>query len=323
MGCGMQLNRLLGEGPNTDAGTLVGHVRSGGADLSGGVRPRPTAVARVLLILVLGMTLAGCRPQPQPPDPSPTWQLQWQAPGESPGEWANIHSPQTDPPRFRLAEPPGGGMAWRAEIAPGTPEPVYNQQEKPIAGGQRAEGVGPSETEASGTVRYEWRTMFDPSFPSYDNNDIWQVFAQWHQGDPPVAIGNSPPIAFTVDSGQLYVQLHSAPTSSGGTSTYVGDYLIGSVDVGKWHDFATEVRWSTESTVGTVAVWHNGKRVQLAGSDTYIGQTMFPGATGCPDTSIAPDVDCTYMKMGFYRKAAAKPEPFIVWHDDVRRFVQE
>jgi hypothetical protein len=78
-----------------------------------------------------------------------------------------------------------------------------------------------------------------------------------------------------------------------------------------------------DPAVGSVAVWPNGTRVELAGHDTYTGQTMFPGATGCPDTSIAPDVDCTYMKMGFYRKAAAKPKPFIVWHDDVRRFVRK
>ena len=280
-------------------------------------RPKATRALSALVAIAAVIPLAGC------PDP-PKWVVQWQAPGERPtGEWFNVHSPNTSPPRFRLEQVPGGDMAWRAEVASGPPEPVFNLSGKEIRGGQRAEGVGPSETEASGTVRYEWRTMFDPTFPNYDNNDVWQVFAQWHQGDPEPPVGNSPPVAFTVDSGQMFVQLHTAPTSSGGLSTYVGDYLIGPVAAGQWHNFAAEIRWSTNPAVGSVTVWHNDNRVKLKGQDTYVGQTMFPGAWNCPDQNISDNVDCTYMKMGFYRKATEKPESFVVWHDDVRRLIKQ
>lgn len=301
---------FAGEGSCAGVEAAAEHAKSGIA------RHRTAVRALVALVAVTMMPLAGCRH-------TATWTVQWQAPGERPtGEWINIHSPKTSPPRFRLEQVPGGVMAWRAEIASGPPERVFNLGGQEIRGGQRAEGVGPSETEASGTVRYEWRTMFDPTFPNYDNNDVWQVFAQWHQGDPPKQVGSSPPVAFTVDSGQIYVQLHSAPTSSGGPSTFVGDSLIGPVAAGQWHNFVAEITWSTDPAVGSVAVWHNGNRVKLEDKETYFGQTLFPGATGCPDQSIPRDVDCAYMKMGFYRKAVEKPVPFVVWHDDVRQMVK-
>jgi hypothetical protein len=250
------------------------------------------------------------------------WETQWQAPGTATGEWNSIHSPDVTPARFRLDELPGDGQAWRAEVISPT-ETVVNPSKHIIEGGGRAEGVGPEETADSATVRYEWRTMFDNSYPTdLDDKLAWQVFTQWHQGDSPT-VGGSPPIAFTVDSGEMFVAFHSAPATSGGMSTDEGRYSIGPIDRGEWHRFKAEITWSSNNDIGAVKVWHNDKPVELeGGKDVYSGPTLFPGAA-CREGGP----DCAYLKMGLYRKRPnGDPEPklptMVVWHDDVKRLVK-
>ncbi len=265
-------------------------------------------------------------PRPQPPAPAPaaaaaataapnSWVTTWQAPGEQYGGWVNTHQPL---PRFQHTTVPGGGRAWRAEVRHGDDDAVNVKTNKPILSGVRAEGVGPSETAASGTVRYQWRTMFPKDFPIIDAKVAWQVFAQWHQGDRQANPG-SPPIAFILDSGKMYVHLHKLVN---GHSAEVGKYEIGDITLGQWHTFQVDVTWSTDPAVGALEVRHNGTQVLFDGKPTQRGPTMFLGATRCPDPAIPNEADCTYFKMGIYRKKTVQPLPnMVVYYDDVQRLV--
>jgi hypothetical protein len=190
----------------------------------------------------------------------------------------------------------------------------------PIAGGWRAEVVGPEEVASSTWLRYQWWTLFDASYPvnpvvtapgGEQGKPIWQVVTQWHQGDNDT--GSSPPVALIVvkDSVALHLNRHDG--------SEVGVWPIAPLARGTWHRFRLDVRWHL--TDGMIRMWHNGVRVQFprGGQSTTVLtglETLFPAQ---PGSSHAPT---TYLKMGLYRKAAPDnaPAPFIVYHDDATRY---
>jgi hypothetical protein len=237
------------------------------------------------------------------------YQQSWAAPGESLSEWNSIQVRAGTTDRFMIVPAPLGNSphAMRAEVRDGdVAVNPYNGQ--PIAGGWRAEGVGPViESQSSQTVRYTWSTMLDSAYPANpigsDGKPIWQVITQWHQGDNDQ--GASPPVAFIIEGEQILLHL----TRPDGTDA--GKHPVASLARGSWHHFQMDIRWALS---GSVTVWHNGAQVL----PPTPAQTLFP-----QKNSTLPGT--AYFKMGLYRKAISLNPPttgkFVVYHDEVRRSV--
>jgi hypothetical protein len=234
------------------------------------------------------------------------YQPAWAAPGESLSEWNSIQVKAGTTDRLMIVPAPLGKSphAVRAEVRDGdVAVNPYNGQ--PIAGGWRAEGVGPVESQSDQTVRYTWSTMLDPAYPvnpvGSDGKPIWQVITQWHQGDNDQ--GASPPVAFIIVGEQIRLHLNRPD------GTEVGQYPVAPLDRGTWHDFQMDIRWAL--TGGSIKIWHNGILVQ----DLPSVQTLFPQRQNpsLPGTA--------YLKMGLYRKAVTTPTSgkFVLYHDEVRR----
>ncbi|MGH3687762.1 MAG: polysaccharide lyase [Pseudonocardiaceae bacterium] len=177
------------------------------------------------------------------------------APCNSLSEWRSIQVPAGTTDRLQIVPAPLGksAHALRAEVRDG--DVAVNSKRDPIAGGWRAEVVGPTETQSSTTVRYTWSTLLDPTYPANpkgsDGKPIWQVITQWHQGDADK--GASPPIAFIIVGEEIRLHLNKPD------GTEVGQYRVADLARGTWHDFQVDVRWALSG--GTVKVWHNGQPV--------------------------------------------------------------
>ncbi|HEX8346036.1 MAG TPA: polysaccharide lyase [Actinoplanes sp.] len=277
-------------------------------------RPRRSA-ALVALCLGAATFAGGAAPAAavEPPAAAAAaqecYQQQWAAPGESLSEWNSIQVPAGTNDRLTIVPAPQGNSAHalRAEVRDGdVAVNPYNGQQ--IAGGWRAEGVGPViESPSSGTVRYTWSTMLDTAYPSNpigsDGKRIWQVITQWHQGDNDQ--GGPPPIAFVIEGEQILLHL----TRPDGTDA--GKYFVAPLARNTWHHFRMDVRWALN---GSVTVWHNGSQMV----PPTPAQTLFPQQ----NSTVA---GTAYFKMGLYRKAIALSPPttgrFVVYHDEVRRSV--
>ncbi|GLY03945.1 polysaccharide lyase [Actinoplanes sp. NBRC 101535] len=237
------------------------------------------------------------------------YQPSWSAPGESLSEWNTVQVPAGTTDRLTIVPAPQGNSphALRAEVRDGDVA-VNPANGQPIAGGWRAEGVRTvAETASNQTVRYEWSTMLDPTYPQNpvgtDGKPIWQVITQWHQGDNDQ--GSSPPVAFIIESGQIVLHL----TRPDGTDA--AKHVLAPIARGTWHHFRMDVRWGL---AGSVTVWHNNTQVLASTA----AQTLFPQLNSAqPGTA--------YMKMGLYRKPIALDPPttgtFAVFHDEVRRSI--
>jgi hypothetical protein len=267
-------------------------------------RPRGR-VALVTLCLSATSLLAGTAPASAATECP--YQQTWAAPGESLTEWNSIQVPAGTTDRLTIVPAPLGKSphALRAEVRDG--DVAVNSAGQPIAGGWRAEGVGPVESQSSQTVRYTWSTMLDSAYPvdpvGTDGKPIWQVITQWHQGDNDQ--GASPPVAFIIVGEQIRLHLNRAD------GTEVGQYAVAPLDRGTWHDFQMDVRWAL--TGGSIKVWHNGTPVlDLPSVPTLFPQQQNPSLPGT-----------AYFKMGLYRKAVTTPTTgrFVVYHDEVRRSV--
>jgi hypothetical protein len=242
---------------------------------------------------------------------APSWQQTWSAPGNDISEWRSLQMPADPPARVRIASPPvpKNGTALRAEVRDG--DVAVNSAGAPIAGGWRAEAVGPQEAASQQPVRYEWSTLLDTSYPvnpmGADGKPIWQVITQWHQGDADV--GGSPPIALILVGDEIRLHLHKSDPANPNASVEVGQYPVAALSRGTWHDFQLEVRWALSG--GYVKIWHNGQ----AKADVQNIQTLFPTRANAAEAGTA------YLKMGLYRKASpVGAGPFILYHDEVRRF---
>ncbi|MGH3807664.1 MAG: heparin lyase I family protein [Pseudonocardiaceae bacterium] len=160
------------------------------------------------------------------------------APCNSLSEWRSIQVPAGTTDRLQIVPAPLGksAHALRAEVRDG--DVAVNSKRDPIAGGWRAEVVGPTETQSSTTVRYTWSTLLDPTYPANpkgsDGKPIWQVITQWHQGDADK--GASPPIAFIIVGEEIRLHLNKPD------GTEVGQYRVADLARGTWHDFQVDVR---------------------------------------------------------------------------------
>jgi hypothetical protein len=260
--------------------------------------------SRVLMALCLGVTplVAGAGPAAAALE---CYQSSWAAPGESLSEWSSVQVPAGTTDRLSIVPAPLGNSphALRADVRNG--DVAVNPAGQPIAGGWRAEGVGPTEqSQPSRTVRYTWSTMLDPAYPvnpvGSDGKAIWQVITQWHQGDNDQ--GASPPVAFIIENDQI--KLHLTRPDGTDAAKYV---VAPQLTRGAWHRFQMDVRWGLS---GSIAVWHNGDPVV----PPTPAQTLFPQLNSSqPGTAI--------FKMGLYRKAAPVTGQFVVYHDDVVRSV--
>ena len=135
---------------------------------------------------------------------------------------------------------------------------TVKQGDDPInASGNRNElvYVGP---ESSGSeFYYKWSTLFPEDFP---RSSRWQLFAQWHHE----GCCGSPPLEFFIIDDVLQMRV-------GGSS---GQVLWRAPMVrGKWHDFVLHVKWSSDSRVGFVELYHDG---QLAVPRRNVA-TQYPG----------------------------------------------
>jgi len=153
----------------------------------------------------------------------------------------------------------------------------------PPSGNDRAELVGPMETEGN-EAYYRWSTLFPsanfsvhPAFPVQVKEEAWQVFTQWHQGSDDV--GGSPPIEFAVDRASIV--FHVNKPSNGILYEQWLNQTIAPLDLDIWHDFLLHVRWSRND--GFVQLWHNGRLV--------VPLTPLPTMYG----------ENNYLKQGYYR----------------------
>jgi Polysaccharide lyase len=242
---------------------------------------------------------------------APSWQQTWAAPGNSLSEWQSRQQPAAPTPaRLTIATPPTttSGTALRVELRDG--DVAVNSTGQPIAGGWRAEVVGPREFASSTPVRYEWSTLLAASYPDVTGSSgIWQVITQWHQGDSDV--GGSPPIALIIIDDEIRLDLHAPDPANPDASVRIGQYTVANRTKGSWHAFSLEVRWALSN--GYVKIWHNG---QLAEEITNI-PTLFPPR---PDSTSPPSA---YLKMGLYRKAVPLAATFVLYHDQVRRLTPQ
>jgi Polysaccharide lyase/F5/8 type C domain len=128
---------------------------------------------------------------------------------------------------------------------------------------------------------YRWSTMFASDFPSVKT---WQLFTQWHHD----GCCGSPPVEFYVVGEELRLRV-------GGTSGTI--VWTSKLVRAQWQDFIFHVKWSPDSRVGFIELYHNG---QLVVSKRYLA-TMYSGTTN-------------YLKVGLYRNSTIAPVG-VVYHD--------
>lgn len=196
---------------------------------------------------------------------------------------------------------------YAAAIVTGSPQGSYGARfelrdgDVPFGSSERTEVQGPSYTSGGeeGDDRwYEWWTKFDPLFPSNHASQGWGLVAQFHDQS-----GGSPPLGLYVDDANGQWCLRVNEQSSPGV--FVASHVLWSapLDNGVWQKVKLHIKWSTNSTVGFVELWHDGVAQPLTGGATKVFiQTLTPGGGG------------TYFKQGYYRNGAVTGTG-VVFHD--------
>ncbi len=176
--------------------------------------------------------------------------------------WTLVQEEQAD--RIRIVRSPvrQGSLASRHEVQHGD----Y------VGGGARAEvswGRGDSPTLRSGYDRwFGWSTYFPGNFPTppYGNGQH-TVFLQWKQSGT-----GEPPLRMSAEGNRISLRRPG------------GDLWSTPLRRGVWNDFVAHIRFSSNSDVGRVELWHNGNKV-LAGRNV---RTLADGQS-------------SYVKLGYYR----------------------
>ncbi|MCE9667149.1 heparin lyase I family protein [Myxococcus stipitatus] len=168
-----------------------------------------------------------------------------------------------------------GGYALKATVKRGD-DPINSS-------GNRNELVRMTREAVGSEYYYRWSTMFDSTFPSVKT---WQLFTQWHQESD--TVGGSPPVEFYVYGEEIRLNIGGNP----GTIVWSAPLVRG-----KWLDFVFHVRWSSDSRVGFVELYYNGKLVL---PKRYIA-TQYSGQVN-------------YLKVGLYRNDTIT-QTGIVYHD--------
>ena len=159
---------------------------------------------------------------------------------------------------------------------------TVKQGDDPISSsGNRNELVKMTGEKSGDEYFYRWSTMFAADFPSVKT---WQLFTQWHHD----GCCGSPPVEFYVNGETMYLRV-------GGTSGSV----VWSAPLARaqWQDFIFHVKWSPNSSVGFIELYHQGK---LVVARRYMA-TMYSGTTN-------------YLKVGLYRNSSISPVG-VVYHD--------
>lgn len=159
---------------------------------------------------------------------------------------------------------------------------TVKQGDDPInSSGNRNELVQMTNEAEGSEYYYGWSTMFRDDFPA---PATWQIFAQWHHS----GCCGSPPIEYIINDDRMMFRAN-------------GIYLWEAPLVrGVWNDFIMRVKWSPNSNVGFVEVWHNN---ELVVPKTSVA-TQYPG-------------DSQYLKLGLYRSDTISPTG-VLFHDNFR-----
>lgn len=159
---------------------------------------------------------------------------------------------------------------------------TVKQGDDPInSSGNRNELVRMTREPTGSEYYYRWSTLFASDFPSVRT---WQLFAQWHHEGS----SGSPPVEFYVNGEEM--RLNVGGTS--GTIVWRAPLVRGS-----WQDFVFHVKWSPNSSVGFVELYHNGKLVL---PKRYIA-TQYSGMLN-------------YLKLGLYRNETVA-QTGVLYHD--------
>ncbi|MBJ6764193.1 heparin lyase I family protein [Myxococcaceae bacterium JPH2] len=159
---------------------------------------------------------------------------------------------------------------------------TVKQGDDPInASGNRNELVKMTREPVGSEYFYRWSNLFASNYPSAKT---WQLFAQWHHEGS----DGSPPVEFYVNGEEILLKVGG----SGGTIVWRTPLVRNA-----WQDFIFHVRWSPNSTVGFVELYHNGKLVlpKRAMATQYSGML-------------------NYLKVGLYRNDTIVPVG-VVYHD--------
>ncbi|MCP3102353.1 heparin lyase I family protein [Myxococcus sp. K15C18031901] len=213
-------------------------------------------------------------PTPTPPSgASVVWVGDFETGDRS--QWTRAQMVSSD--RLALVASPRrqGTYALKATVKKGD-DPINSS-------GNRNELVRMTREAVGSEYYYRWSTMFDSTFPSAKT---WQLFTQWHQESD--TVGGSPPVEFYVNGEEIRLNIGGNPGTIVWTTPLVR---------GKWLDFIFHVRWSSDSRVGFVELYYNGKLVL---PKRYIA-TQYSG-------------QLNYLKVGLYRSDTVT-QTGIVYHD--------
>jgi hypothetical protein len=209
------------------------------------------------------------------PTPTPNPNLVWRGDFETGdrSQWSGTEMVSAD--RLALVASPlrEGRYALKATVKQGD-DPIN-------ASGNRNELVRMTKEAVGSEYWYRWSTMFANDFPSAKT---WQLFTQWHHD----GCCGSPPVEFYVYGEEMRLNIGGDP----GTIVWRSPLVRGA-----WQDFIFHVRWSPNSSVGFVELYHNGKLVM---PKRYIA-TQFSGYLN-------------YLKVGLYRSDTVAPVG-VVYHD--------
>lgn len=198
-------------------------------------------------------------------------------------QWGSVQTVDSD--RVRIVERPvgEGKYATRFEVRPGE-DPLGNF-------GDRAE-LQAGRVEREGDERwYEWRTLFPRDYPIEDEN-VWQVVAQWHS-----TMDGVPPVSMEVSGNTIRFQTSRHDAAGNRLQPFVTVHWSAPLERGKWQTFRARIVWSGSDERGSVALWHNGKQVL---KPTGV-RTMYPGSPN-------------FFKQGLYR-CACTASTAILYHD--------
>lgn len=144
--------------------------------------------------------------------------------------------------------------------------------------------------DGEGSVRYYgWCTMLPRDYPIVDS---WQVIAQWKNEG-----AGSPPLLMKLQERTLTLLSQTADGAST-QSVWTGD-----AEPGRWQRFVVRVKWSPDPEVGTIDLWHDGRRVAR---DVHRATMFREDETGL----VVPN----YWKLGLYRSSSIEPDQTL-FHD--------
>lgn len=159
---------------------------------------------------------------------------------------------------------------------------TVRQGDNPIrASGNRTELVKASNETNGSEYYYRWASMFPSNFP---RSAKWQLFTQFHHS----GTNGSPPMEFFVLNDQLRMRV-------GGLNGKI--VWTAPLSRGRWYNFVLHAKWSSNSSVGFIELWVDGKKVV---PKRYMA-TMYSG-------------QYNIMKVGYYRDASIS-QTAQVYHD--------